>query len=92
MPETKTNVVNRKDFKKYKEVAAQWGVKDADKVKQFMIAMNRINRTVPGVGGPRPMIIRDRNHHTTGDNLMLNPIAADAAYKLFLVFLEKESK
>ena len=84
---TKTDLKNNK----YKQVAAAWGA-DEDDVKKFMIAMERTKRMVPGVGGPRPMIIRDRKDHRTGQNLMLNPDAAEAAHKLFLKYSQKESQ
>lgn len=84
---TKTDLKNNK----YKHVAAAWGA-DENEVKKFMIAMERMKRMVPGVGGPRPMIIRDRTDHRTGQNLMLNPEATEAAHQLFLKYSQKESK
>ena len=77
--------VDKKDFtnNKYKAVADRWG-ESREKVKSFMLDISRKNMTFRGVGGPRPIVVRDRNHHTTGDNLMLVPAAEEIAHKIFI--------
>ena len=78
-------VEKKEDLKnnKYKDVAARWGEPE-DKVKEFLIAIERQNRMIPGRGGPRKMAIRDRTDHRTGYNIILNPDADKAAHELYL--------
>ncbi len=78
-------VANKQELKKnkVKDVAAKWGEAEKD-VMKFMVAMERQSRTIPGVGGPRKMVIRDRTDHRTGLNLMLNPDAEEIAHELYL--------
>lgn len=78
-------VKNRTELErnKFKDVAARWGESE-EKVRAFLVAVERQNRMIPGVGGPRKMAYRDRNDHRTGKNIILNPDADAAAHKLFL--------
>lgn len=78
-------VEKKKDLEhnKYKDVAARWGESE-DKVREFLVAIERQNRMIPGVGGPRKMAYRDRTDHRTGKNIILNPDADKAAHELFL--------
>ena len=68
---------------KYKDVAARWGEPE-EKVRLFLVAAERQNRMIAGVGGPRRMAYRDRNDHRTGKNIILNPDADKEAHKLYL--------
>ena len=76
---------------KVKDIAAKWGEAE-NEVKKFMAAMERQHRTIPGVGGPRPMVMRDRNDHRTGLNLMLNPDAEKIAHELFLKYSKAKAE